>query len=73
MDIIQLAITTFGVLCLILAIYSYSDFWCYLITPLSIVIANYFVYTKNQKMANFLFLILIISSFTYKYMIAINL
>ena len=66
-------ILLYFMLCLILAIYSYSDFWYYLISPLSIVIANYFVYTKNQKMANFLFLILIISSFTYKYMIAINL
>ena len=39
----------------------------YLITPLSIIIGNYFVYTKKRMLADFLFLLLLISSFYYRF------
>ena len=45
--------------------------WYFLMTPLCIVIGNYFAYTKNRKVANLLFLLLVISSFYYKYSIAL--
>lgn len=45
--------------------------WVFLITPLCIIIGNYFTYTKNRKIANLLFLLLVISSFYYKYFIAL--
>jgi hypothetical protein len=40
-------------------------------TPLCIIIGNYFTYTKNRKVANLLFLLLVLSSFYYKYWIAL--
>ena len=48
-----------------------DDSWYYLLSPLSIIIANFFTYTKRQKIANLLFLLLIISSITYRYLIVI--
>jgi hypothetical protein len=45
--------------------------WYFLMTPLCIVIGNYFTYTKNRKVANLLFLLLILSSFYYKCWIAL--
>ena len=48
-----------------------DDSWYYLLSPLSIIIANFFTYTKGQKIANLLFLLLIISSIAYRYLIVI--
>ena len=48
-----------------------DDSWYYLLSPLSIIIANSFTYTKGQKIANLLFLLLIISSIAYRYLIVI--
>ena len=45
--------------------------WYFLMTPLCIIIGNYFTYTKSRKIANLLFLLLVISSFYYKYFIAL--
>ena len=45
--------------------------WYFLMTPLCIVIGNYFTYTKNRKVANLLFLLLVLSSVYYKYWIAL--
>jgi len=45
--------------------------WYFLMTPLCIIIGNYFTYTKNRKVANLLFLILVLASFYYKYWIAL--
>jgi hypothetical protein len=42
-----------------------------LLTPLSIVIANYFIYTRNRFMANILFFLLFFASILYKYFINI--
>jgi len=43
----------------------------YLITPLSIVIGNYFIYTKKRSIANLLFLLLLGSSFYYRLLYSI--
>tara|TARA_B100001778_G_C18549331_1_gene612276 strand:- start:615 stop:1358 length:744 start_codon:yes stop_codon:yes gene_type:complete len=54
---------------------SISFGWKYLYfstLPLSIIIGNYFVYTKKKRIANGLFFLLVISSFYYKYMIIFN-
>lgn len=53
-----------------LAFFSHLDYFYFLLTPLTVIIGNYFVYTRNRKIANFLFLLLVISSFYYRYMIA---
>ena len=41
--------------------------WYFLMTPLCVIIGNYFTYTKNKKIGNFLFLLFIISSFYCRY------
>ena len=41
--------------------------WYFLMTPLCVIIGNYFTYTKNKKVGNFLFLLFIISSFYCRY------
>ena len=43
----------------------------YMITPLSIVITNFFIYTKRRKFANTLFMLLLISSVIYRFFITI--
>ena len=48
-----------------------DESWYYLLSPLSIIIANFFTYTKWRKIANLLFLLLIISSIVYRYLIVI--
>ena len=45
--------------------------WYFLMTPLCIIIGNYFTYTKNRKLANLLFLLLTLSSFYYRYWIGL--
>jgi len=47
------------------------DSWYFLMTPLCIIIGNYFTYTKNRKLANALFLLLALSSFYYRYWIGL--
>ena len=56
--------------CLI-ALYGTDESWYYLLTPLSIIIANYLTYTKKRSIANILFLLLIISSLVYRSLITI--
>ena len=41
--------------------------WYFLMTPLCVIIGNYFIYTKNRKIGNFLFLLFIISSLYCRY------
>ena len=65
MIIIWYFIITIGI-----AFFSDLEYFYFALTPLAIIIGNYFVYTKNRKIANFLFFMLVISSFYYKYMIA---
>ena len=55
----------------ILLLFNGLQSWYFLMTPLCIVIGNYFTYTKNRKVANLLFLLLVLSSFYYKCQIAL--
>ena len=52
---------------ILLIIFGGLKSWYFLMTPLCIIIGNYFTYTKNKKIGNFLFLIFIISSFYCRY------
>ena len=45
--------------------------WYFLMTPLCVIIGNYFIYTKNRKIGNFLFLLFIISSFYCRYSVVL--
>jgi len=45
--------------------------WYFLMTPLCVIIGNYFTYTKNKKIGNFLFLLFIISSLYCRYSIVL--
>lgn len=56
--------------CLI-ALCGTDESWYYLLSPLSIIIANYLTYTKKRSIANILFLLLIISSLVYRSLITI--
>ena len=62
----------FCVISLLITFYSGIDYFYFSLLPLSIIAANYFVYTKNRRIANFLFFILLISSLYYRYMIGFN-
>ncbi len=55
----------------LIGLYNDEGCWYYLLSPLSIIMANYFIYTKKRKIANLLFLLLIVSSIIYKCMIII--
>ena len=55
----------------LIGLYNEESFWYYLLSPLSIIMANYFVYTRKRKTANLLFFLLITSSIIYKCMIII--
>ena len=55
----------------LVALYGSDESWYYLLSPLSIIFANYFTYTKRQNIANILFFVLIISSVVYRYLITI--
>ena len=67
-----MTIIWFFVITLLIALYSNWEYFYFTLIPLSIIIGNYFVYTKNRLLANSLFLLLIISSLYYKYMIGFN-
>ena len=51
-----------------IALHSGNEYFYFSLIPLTIIISNYFIYTKNRKIANSLFFLLIISSFFYKYL-----
>ena len=59
------------ILTFLVALYGADESWYYLLSPLSIIIANYFTYTKKQNIANILFFFLIISSVVYRCLITI--
>ena len=62
----------FFIISILIANYSSWEHFYFSLIPLAIIIGNYFVYTKNRKIANMLFTLLVISSFYYKYMILFN-
>ena len=66
-----LIIFFYFILTILLILFSGLKSWYFLMTPLCIIIGNYFTYTKNRKVANILFLLLVTSSFYYKYFIAL--
>jgi hypothetical protein len=66
-----LIIFFYFLLIFILTLFSGLQSWYFLITPLCIIIGNYFTYTKNRKVANLLFLLLVLSSFYYRCWIAL--
>lgn len=68
-----LTIFWYFIITVIIAVCSNNDYFYFLFSPLAIIIGNYFVYTKNRKIANILFFLLIISSIFYKYLIGYNL
>ena len=70
----KIFITTFWyfIISLFIACCSNVNYFYFTLTPLTIIIGNYFVYSKKRKIANILFFLLVISSSYYKYMIAIN-
>lgn len=43
-----------------------NDSYYLLLTPLSVIVANYFIYAKKTRIAELLFLLLVIASFYYK-------
>lgn len=67
-----MTIIWFFIICFITSLYSTSEYFYFMFLPLSIILGNYFVYTKNRLIANILFLLLVISSIYYKYMIGFN-
>ena len=52
---------------ILLIIFGGLKSWYFLMTPLCVIIGNYFINTKNRKIGNFLFLLFIISSFYCRY------
>jgi hypothetical protein len=67
-----LSIFWYFVISIIIALYSGDDYFYFSLTPIAVIIGNYFVYSKSRKIANILFVLLVISSFYYKYLIAYN-
>ena len=55
----------------IIALYSSTNSWYYIMTPLSVIIGNFFIYSRFKKPSNLLFILLVISSIYYRYMIMI--
>jgi len=66
-----LIIFCYFVLSILLIIFGGLKSWYFLITPLCVIIGNYFTYTKNKKIGNFLFLLFIISSFYCRYSVVL--
>ena len=64
-----MTIIWFFIISVLISIYSGWQYFYFSLIPLAIIIGNYFVYTKNRRIANILFFMLIISSFYYKYLI----
>ena len=66
-----LIILSYFIFSLLLIIFGGLRSWYFLMTPLCVIIGNYFTYTKNKKTGNFLFLLFIISSFYCRYSIVL--
>ena len=62
-----LIIFFYFLLSILLIIFGGLKSWYFLMTPLCVIIGNYFTYTNNKKIGNFLFLLFIISSFYCRY------
>ena len=62
-----LIISFYFVFSVLLIIFGGLKSWYFVMTPLCVIIGNYFTYTKNKKIGNFLFLLFIISSFYCRY------
>ena len=56
---------------ILLIIFGGLKSWYFLMTPLCVIIGNYFTYTNNKKIGNFLFLLFIISSFYCRYSVVL--
>lgn len=67
-----MTIIWFFIITSLISVYSNWEYMYFSLFPLSIIIGNYFVYTKNKRIASVLFLLLIISSIHYKYLIGFN-
>jgi hypothetical protein len=67
-----MTIIWFFIISMLVAAYSSWEYFYFPQIPLAIIIGNYFVYTRNRKIANILFFLLVISSFAYKYLIVFN-
>tara|TARA_B110000003_G_scaffold271882_1_gene306781 strand:+ start:2230 stop:3009 length:780 start_codon:yes stop_codon:yes gene_type:complete len=61
-----LVIFLYLILIFVFLVFNILQSWYLLMTPLCIIIGNYFTYTKHKKTANFLFILLVLSSFYYK-------
>ena len=66
-----LIILFYFVFSILLIIFGGLKSWYFLITPLCVIIGNYFTYTKNKKIGNFLLLLFIISSFYCRYSVVL--
>ena len=64
-----MTIIWFFIFAVIIAVYSGGEYFYFSFLPLSVIIGNYFVYTKNRYIADCLFFLLVISSFYYRHMI----
>ena len=67
-----ITITWYFIISLFIAFFSDVSYFYFTLTPLAIIIGNYFVFSKERKVANILFTLLIISSLYYRYMISFN-
>ena len=66
-----LIIFFYFVISILLIIFGGLKSWYFLMTPLCVIIGNYFTYTKNKKISNFLFLLFMISSFYCRYSVVL--
>tara|TARA_B100000214_G_scaffold123275_1_gene87378 strand:- start:8048 stop:8812 length:765 start_codon:yes stop_codon:yes gene_type:complete len=64
-----MTIIWFLFLTLLITVFSGWYYIYFSLIPLTVIVSNYFIYTKHRKTANLLFLLLVISSFYYKYTI----
>ena len=66
-----LIIFFYFVFSLLLIIFGGLKSWYFLMTPLCVIIGNYFTHTKNKKIGNLLFLLFITSSFYCRYSVVL--
>ena len=66
-----LIIFFYFVFSVLLIIFGGHKSWYFVMTPLCVIIGNYFTYTNNKKIGNFLFLLFIISSFYCRYSVVL--
>tara|TARA_B100000965_G_scaffold404778_1_gene436567 strand:+ start:1598 stop:2533 length:936 start_codon:yes stop_codon:yes gene_type:complete len=64
-------ILAYLILSIVISCFGSTYQWYIVITPLSILIANYFTYTKKRNLANILFYVFIFTSFYYRWNIMI--